>query len=223
MVSVSEDGVGWRISAGPQGVDVLAAQLPVKDLADMLESLEVTMKYYKSDDDPNKTHYVTEKTLYDWNAKCHDGVDFENCISTNRREKMEVDHTFEFCIDYCFEATPAPFLSTPPPKGAKITPAPTHSPTPYPTTLPVTLEPTPQPTEFKPTAYPTAHPTANPTPPPSCKTCPTPEPTPPTPAPTLLPTSFPTAVPTPIPTPMPTVKLTPGPTLMPTPHPTVKP
>jgi hypothetical protein len=208
LVEVDDAGVGFKVSASKAGVDMLAPQLPVPGLAGMLEGLEVTMSYGEPSDTPDwlaARQVATSSAEYAWNAKCKDGVNFENCISSNYREVMGKDSALEFCIDYCFaDAMPA-----------KLTPLE------FPV---VTLEPTPVPTTWMPTPLPTPHPTQIYTQP--CLTCPTPKPTPlptflPTPIPTALPTTmYPTFMPTPIPTVAPTLKPTPYPTFVPTPIPT---
>merc|ERR1719160_1762493 len=195
-------GIGFSVAASPEGIDMIAPQIPIDGLADMMEGFEVTLTYSKPYTNPewNTTaygEYVANNAKYDWNAMCAPGVDFVNCISTHYEAVMGTDEALTFCIDYCFSDQ----------QPSHLKPAPS-------------LAPTPMPTTFMPTWQPTPHPTAIYTQP--CPTCPpTPKPTPaPTPCvpsylPTPLPTVFPTYSPTVHPSPAPTV------TLEPTPLPTI--
>ena len=90
---------------------MIAPQIPIDGLADMMEGFEVTMTYSKPYTNPewNTTayaDYVVNNAKYDWNAMCAPGVAFENCISTNVDEEMKSDEAFTFCIDYCFKDQP---------------------------------------------------------------------------------------------------------------------
>ena len=58
---------------------MIAPQIPVPGLADMLEGFEVTLTYNKPYDKPewNTTEYgeyVANNAKYDWNAMCTPGV-----------------------------------------------------------------------------------------------------------------------------------------------------
>jgi hypothetical protein len=215
-IVVDKAGMGFKVEASPQGVNMLAPQLPVPGLSGMLEGLEVTMTFEQPDEQPawltpHYHDYIRGDAALDWNAKCSPGVSFQNCISTNYREVMSENHFLSFCIDYCFEDD----------MPAKLTPI--EFPVP-------TLEPTPVPTTWMPTPLPTPHPTQVYTQP--CLECPTPIPTPiptfmptpiPTPVPTVATTAYPTFVPTPIPTEAPTLLPTPYPTFQPTAAPAAAP
>merc|ERR1719201_2172890 len=222
---------------------MIAPQIPIDGLADMMEGFEVTLTYSKPYTNPewNTTaygDYVANNAKYDWNAMCAPGVSFEDCISTHYEAVMGTDEALTFCIDYCFSdqqpshLKPAPSLApTPMPTTFMPTWQPTPHPTaiytqpcitcpsPHPTPLP-TWAPTPKPT-FAPTPKPTMEPTWSPTPKPTFTPTvyPTPEPSwSPTPKPTPAPTPcVPSYIPTPLPTPWPTVY----PTMHPTPAPTV--
>merc|ERR1719421_2263411 len=73
VVIADASGIGYKISASPEGIDMLAPQIPVPGLADMLEGFEVTMSYNTPYDRPtwNDTdygaHITSSAVKYEWN------------------------------------------------------------------------------------------------------------------------------------------------------------